>query len=138
MAEESTLVLVKPDAISHCGSIRLMYEHARPPLRIVREVFWGSFPLVLAEALYVEHVGEDFYPRLIAHVANRPVLAFRVTGESAVARVRELNGATDPLKAATGTIRRHFGSGLPANAVHGSASLEEAAEELRLIFGQYR
>lgn len=87
------------------------------------------------EDFYGEHKGKGFFDDLCAYIAGGPVLAVRLERADAVAKLRELIGATDPAKAAIGTIRDIFGASLQNNAVHASANAEDAARELGIIFG---
>jgi nucleoside-diphosphate kinase len=89
----------------------------------------------LVEEFYGEHRGKPFFEDLVAYITSGPVVCVRLEREEAVARLRELIGATNPAEAATGTIRFLYGDSLSANAVHASANPEDAARELALIFG---
>lgn len=88
----------------------------------------------LAAQHYAEHRDKPFYPELIAFITSGPVVAMVVEGRDAVSVVRNLMGATDPVKAAPGTIRGDFGLELTENVVHGSDSPESAAREIGLYF----
>jgi nucleoside-diphosphate kinase len=90
----------------------------------------------LAAAHYAEHRGKDFFVRLVSFITSGPTLALVVEGESAVTVVRATMGATDPAKAAPGTIRGDLGLSMPDNLVHGSDSPESAARELALWFDE--
>ena len=87
------------------------------------------------EDFYGEHKGKGFFEDLCDYIAGGPVVAVRLERDDAVAKLRELIGATDPAKAAIGTIRDIFGASLQNNAVHASANPEDAARELGIIFG---
>lgn len=87
------------------------------------------------EDFYGEHKGKGFFADLCEYIAGGPVVAVRLERADAVAKLRELIGATDPAKAAIGTIRDIFGASLQNNAVHASANPEDAARELGIIFG---
>lgn len=87
------------------------------------------------ERFYAEHQGKEFFPRLVDYIASGPVLAIRLEGPEAVRRLRELVGATNPANAACGTIRSLYGRSLTQNAVHASATPEDAARELEIVFG---
>ena len=89
----------------------------------------------LVEEFYGEHRGKPFYDDLVAYITSGPVVCVRLEREEAVARLRELIGATNPAEAATGTIRFLYGESLSNNAVHASANPADAARELGLIFG---
>lgn len=85
-------------------------------------------------AHYAEHEGKPYYPGLCADLLSGTVVALDLEGEDAVARIRLLNGATDPAAAAEGTLRRQFGLGVPCNSVHGADSVEAAARERQIWF----
>ena len=89
----------------------------------------------LVEEFYGEHRGKPFYRDLVDYITGGAVVAVRLQREEAVAALRELIGATDPAKAAVGTIRRLYGASLQNNAVHASANPQDAAREIGLIFG---
>lgn len=89
----------------------------------------------LVEDFYGEHKERPFYGDLCDYITSGPIVAIRLERENAVAALRELIGATNPVEAATGTIRDLFGASLQNNAVHASANPEDAARELALIFG---
>ena len=133
MAVERTLVLVKPDAVRRglCGEIVARLERRGLALRGAKLV---QVDEELAAAHYAEHAGKDFFARLVSFITSGPPLALVVEGESAVAVVRSTMGATDPAKAAPGTIRGDLGLSMPDNLVHGSDSPESARRELALWF----
>jgi len=135
MAVERTLVLVKPDAVRRglCGEIISRLERRGLVLRGAKLV---EVDAELAGAHYAEHRGKDFFPRLVAFITSGPTLALVVEGEAAVTVVRATMGATDPAKAAPGTIRGDLGLSMPDNLVHGSDSPESAARELALWFDE--
>src|ERR1700744_5815946 len=87
-----------------------------------------------AEGFYIEHKDRPFFQSLIHFMTSGPVLLMCLEGENAVALNRELMGATDPAKAAAGTIRKDFADSIEANAVHGSDSLQSAERELAYFF----
>jgi nucleoside-diphosphate kinase len=89
----------------------------------------------LVEEFYGEHRDKPFFGDLVEYIISGPVVCIRLEREDAVARLRELIGATNPADAATGTIRFLYGSSLSTNAVHASANAADAARELDLIFG---
>lgn len=134
MTRQSTFVIIKPDAVraGHIGHILSRYEAAGlVPARVeMRRV-----DQELADRHYAEHVDKDFYPQLREFITSGPLVACELVGQQAIERVRELNGATDPGRAATGTIRAEYGSSVRENAVHASDSPQSAARELALWFG---
>ena len=133
MAVERTLVLVKPDAVRRglCGEIIARLERRGLALRGAKLV---QVDQELAGAHYAEHRGKDFFAGLVSFITSGPTLALVVEGESAVSVVRATMGATDPAKAAPGTIRGDLGLSMPDNLVHGSDSPESARRELALWF----
>ena len=133
MAVERTLVLVKPDGVRRglCGEIIARLERRGLALRGAKLV---QVDEELAGAHYAEHRGKDFFAGLVSFITSGPTLALVVEGESAVTVVRTTMGATDPAKAAPGTIRGDLGLSMPDNLVHGSDSLESAKRELALWF----
>lgn len=130
---ERTFVIVKPDAVAdgHVGAILERYEAAQLTIEAMelREIT-GAF----ADRHYASHVGKDYYPDLREFMTEGPLVALVLSGDDAIARVRKLNGATDPAKAESGTIRAEFASTLRRNAVHASDSPETAASEVSLWF----
>ena len=89
----------------------------------------------LVEDFYGEHREKPFFGDLVDYITSGPVVCVHLEREDAVARLRELIGATNPAEAATGTIRFLYGASLSTNAVHASANADDAARELALIFG---
>ena len=130
---ERTFVIVKPDAVAdgHVGAILERYEAAQLTIEAMelREIT-GDF----ADRHYASHVGKDYYPDLREFMTEGPLVALVLSGDDAIARVRKLNGATDPAKAESGTIHAEFASTLRRNAVHASDSPETAASEVSLWF----
>ena len=133
MAVERTLVLVKPDAVRRGLSGEIISRLERRGL-VLRGAKLIRVDEELAGAHYAEHRGKDFFAGLVSFITSGPTLALIVEGESAVTVVRTTMGATDPAKAAPGTIRGDLGLSMPDNLVHGSDSPESAARELALWF----
>ena len=133
MAVERTLTIIKPDAVARgvTGMIIARFEQAG--LKILAAKLVHLTP-EQSGGFYVVHKERPFYPSLCAFMTQGPCLPMVLEAENAVARVRELMGATDPAKAAAGTIRKDFASSIEANAVHGSDSLESAAFEIPFFF----
>lgn len=133
MAVERTLSIIKPDAVGKniIGKIYSRFESNG--LRIV-----ACKMLRLSEAVaggfYAEHRERPFFPALIEFMTSGPVVVQVLEGEGAVAKNRELMGATNPAEAAAGTIRADFASSIDANAVHGSDSTASAAREIAYFF----
>ena len=133
MAIETTLVLVKPDGVSRglAGEVVGRFERRGYELRGARLL---KIPRALAAQHYAEHKGKPFYADLVAFITSGPVLALAVRGESAIAGVRALMGATNPADALPGTIRGDLATELSENVVHGSDSRARARRELALFF----
>ena len=133
MAVERTLSIIKPDATRRnlTGQINAKFE--AKGLRIVAQkrlqLTRGE-----AEAFYAVHKARPFFADLVAFMISGPVVVQVLEGEGAVLLNREVMGATDPKKAAPGTIRRDFAESIEANSVHGSDSAENAATEIAFFF----
>ena len=130
---ERSLVLIKPDAVARglVGTVLARYEAKGLTLRAMelRTVDAG-----LADQHYAEHVERGFYPELRAFITGGPLVALVLAGERAIEAVRALNGATDGVKAAPGTIRGDLCLSGSQNIVHASDSAESAAREIALWF----
>jgi nucleoside-diphosphate kinase len=130
---ERTLVLVKPDAMQRGLASEVLGRFERRGLKMV-----AARMLLIDEALaarhYAEHVGKPFYERLCNFITSGPVIAVVYEAEGAVALARQTIGATDPAKAAPGSIRGDLGINMGRNMVHGSDSPESAAREVALFF----
>jgi nucleoside-diphosphate kinase len=133
MAVESTLVLIKPDGVARGLVGEVVGRIERKGWRIER-LELRTLDRATAEQHYAEHVARPFFGELVAFITSGPLVALRVTGEGAVAGMRTLMGATDPLAAAPGTIRGDLATEIGANIVHGSDSPESAARELGIFF----
>lgn len=133
MAQERTLILLKPDAVQRrlCGRILTRIEErglkllAMKFMRITKE---------LSAQHYAEHVSKPFYPLLEEFITSGPVLAMVVEGPEAVAVVRGMMGKTNGRESAPGTIRGDFGLSRQVNLIHGSDSPEAAAREIAIYF----
>jgi nucleoside-diphosphate kinase len=133
MAVERTLSIIKPDAVGKnvIGEIYARFEKAG--LRIVAaRMQWLSRRD--AEGFYAVHRERPFFKDLVDFMTTGPVMIQVLEGENAIAKNRELMGATDPKKAAAGTIRADFAQSIDANAVHGSDAAETAATEIAYFF----
>src|SRR4051794_16504040 len=133
MAVERTLSIIKPDAVANnvIGQIYARFEKAG--LRIVAaRMLWLS--RAEAEGFYAVHRARPFFGPLVEFMTSGPVMIQVLEGESAIAKNRELMGATDPKKAAPGTIRADFAQSIDANAVHGSDAAETAQVEVAYFF----
>jgi len=135
MAIERTISIVKPDAVAKniIGQIYSRFEQSG--LRIVAAKM-KHLSVREAQDFYAVHKERPFYADLVAFMTSGPVMVQVLEGENAVAKNRELMGATNPKEAAPGTIRADFASSIDANAVHGSDSLANAAIEVAYFFGE--
>jgi len=133
MAIERTLSIIKPDATRRniTGQINARFEEAS--LRIVAQ---RRLRLTheQAEKFYAVHSGRSFFKDLCNFMCSGPIVVQVLEGEGAIARNREIMGATNPVNAAAGTIRKDFGESVEANSVHGSDGPETAAAEIAFFF----
>jgi nucleoside-diphosphate kinase len=136
MATERTLSIIKPDATRRnlTGRINAMLEAAG--LRIVAQKRL-RLTCEQAEAFYAVHRERGFFNDLVKFMTSGPVVVQVLEGEDAVAKNREIMGATNPANAAPGTIRKEFAESIEANSVHGSDSAETAAVEIAFFFAGY-
>jgi nucleoside-diphosphate kinase len=133
MALERTLSIIKPDAVNKnvVGQILARFEAAGLRIVAARMMFLSRAE---AEGFYAVHRGRPFFTDLVQFMTSGPVLVQVLEGDNAIARNRELMGATDPKKAAKGTIRADFAASIDANAVHGSDAPETAQTEIGYFF----
>lgn len=131
---EQTFVMVKPDGVQRklVGEIISRLERKGFILRAAKMM---QIDAELAGRHYAEHQGKPFFPGLVEFISSGPVVAMVWEGENAVAAVRKLMGATDPLEAAPGTIRGDLAAVMSENLIHGSDSPEAARREIGLFFG---
>lgn len=135
MAIERTLSITKPDAVAKnvIGEIYSRFE--KNGLQIVAAKML-QLSRAQAEGFYAEHKGRPFFPALIEFMTSGPVTVQVLEGEGAIAKNRELMGATNPQEAAAGTIRADFAQSIDANAVHGSDSAQSAVREISYFFAE--
>ena len=135
MAEERTLSIIKPDAVAKnvIGEIYSRFE--KGGLRIVAARMM-HLTREQAEGFYAVHRERPFFADLVAFMISGPVMVQVLEGENAIARNREIMGATNPKEAAPGTIRADFASSIDENAVHGSDAAETAQNEIAFFFGE--
>lgn len=133
MAVERTLSIIKPDAVGKnvVGEIYTRFEKAGLKVVAARMMHLSQ---AQAEAFYGEHKARPFFKALVDFMISGPVMVQALEGENAVAKNRELMGATDPKKADQGTIRADFAASIDENAVHGSDSATAAAREVAFFF----
>lgn len=133
MAVESTLLIVKPDAVRRGLIGEVLARIERKGLRI-REMRMMRIDRELAEEHYGEHRGKPFFEELVDFITSGDVVVARVEGEQAISVLRALMGPTDPAQAPPGTIRGDLGLRITENLVHGSDSPGSAERELKLFF----
>ena len=133
MAVERTLSIIKPDAVAKnvIGEIYARFERAGLKIIAARMAHLSRKD---AEGFYAVHRGRPFFKDLVDFMVSGPVMVQVLEGEGAIVKNRDLMGATDPKKAAAGTIRADFAQSIDANAVHGSDSAENARIEVAYFF----
>ena len=132
---ERTLVIIKPDAVQRGLIGEIVRRFERRGLRIAA-MKMIQISTDLAERHYAVHKGKPFYEGLIRYITSAPVVVMVLEGNRAIEIVRSTMGATDPAKAAPGTIRADLGMDIGRNLVHGSDSPETAAFEIPLFFAE--
>lgn len=135
MALEQTLSIIKPDAVgkNHIGDIIARFE--KGGLKVVAAKML-HLTQAEAEGFYAVHKDRPFFKDLVSFMITGPVLAMVLEGDNAIAKNRDLMGATDPKKAAPGTIRADFAKTIDENAVHGSDAPETAKSEIAYFFNK--
>ena len=133
MAVERTLSIIKPDAVAKnvIGQIYARFEQAGLKVIASRMMHLSD---AQAKAFYAVHKDRPFFGDLVRFMISGPVMVQALEGENAIAKNRDLMGATDPKKAAKGTIRADFADSIDANAVHGSDAAETARGEIAFFF----
>jgi nucleoside-diphosphate kinase len=130
---DRTLILVKPDAFARGLTGEIIARFERKGLRIAA-LRYLQMSEDLAQRHYAEHEGKPFFGELVAFITSGPLVALVLEGYQAVVAARQVIGATNPLEAATGSIRGDFALEVGQNLVHGSDSDESAAREVALFF----
>ncbi len=133
MALERTLSIIKPDATRSNITGQINARLGAVGLRIIAQKRL-RMTRAQAEAFYEVHKDQPFYDSLCRFMSSGPVVVQVLEGENAIAKNREVMGATDPAEAAPGTIRKDFGESIEANSVHGSDSIETAEREIAFFF----
>jgi nucleoside-diphosphate kinase len=133
MAVERTLSIIKPDATRRNITGQIIARLEAAGLRVVAQRRM-QLSRDQAEKFYAVHKGRAFFNDLCAFMTTGPVVVQVLEGENAIARNREVMGATNPANAAPGTIRKDFGESIEANSVHGSDSAETATREIAFFF----
>jgi nucleoside diphosphate kinase (EC 2.7.4.6) len=130
---ERTFSIVKPDAVAakQTGAIIQMILDAGLTVKGMKMI---QLTRAQAEGFYAVHSARPFFKDLVEYMISGPVVVSCLEGENAIARYRDLMGATDPAKAAEGTIRKRFGKSIEANACHGSDAVETAKVEVSYFF----
>jgi len=133
MATETTFSIIKPNAVKKnaVGSIIQMFEKNGLKVAAMKLT---KIEKAKCEQFYAEHKERPFFGELVSFMTSGPVVLMALKGENAVLRNREIMGATDPKKAAPGTVRALFGDNVGENAVHGSDSPASAERELKIFF----
>jgi nucleoside-diphosphate kinase len=131
--QERTLSIIKPDAVAKHGIGPILARIEQGGLRVVAGRYL-RLSRKEAEAFYAVHQSRPFYGDLCTFMSSGPVFVSVLEGEGAIARYREVLGATDPAKAAAGTVRKDFGTDVEKNAAHGSDAPETAKVEIGFFF----
>ena len=133
MAVERTLSIIKPDATRRnlTGQIAAKFEAAGLRIIASRRIRLSE---AQAQAFYAVHAARPFYKSLVDFMISGPVVVQVLEGENAIAKNREVMGATNPANAAPGTVRKDFAESIEANSVHGSDAVETAMHEIRFFF----
>ena len=136
MTEQRTLSIIKPDAVEarKIGAIIARLEEEGFTVVAMKRI---HLTRAQAEGFYAEHRGRGFFDELCTFMSRGPIVVMALQREDAVAKYREVIGATDPAKAAEGTIRKLYGANVGENAVHGSDKPETAAREIGYFFSGY-
>jgi len=132
---EQTLSIIKPDAVAKnvVGQILARFEAADLRIAATKKIQLSQAD---AEAFYAVHAERPFFKDLVEFMISGPVVVTVLEGENAMAKNRDLMGATNPAEAEAGTIRADFAESIDANAVHGSDSVENATNEINFFFAQ--
>ena len=132
---EQTLSIIKPDAVAKnvVGKILSRFEDANLRIAATKKIQLSQAD---AEAFYAVHAERPFFKDLVDFMISGPVVVTVLEGENAMQKNRDLMGATNPKEAQAGTIRADFAESIDANAVHGSDSVENAANEINFFFAQ--
>ena len=128
-----TLAIIKPDAV-HAGNAGKVLAHLEAEGFMIRGLKVLHLTVAQARAFYAVHRERSFYGSLVAFMTEGPVVPVALERGNAVARLREVMGATDVAEAAAGTIRNLYGTSIERNAIHGSDSEENALQELAFFF----
>ena len=130
---EQTLSIIKPDAVERDLESKIKFFFKKNGLQILKSKK-VEISREEAEEFYKVHRTKSFFNDLCDYLSSGPIIAMVLEGESAISKNRELMGATDPLKANEGTLRKMYGIAIDKNSVHGSDSLQNAGVEIRFFF----
>jgi nucleoside-diphosphate kinase len=133
---EHTLAIIKPDAVSR-GLVGKILARAEEQGFRVRALKLVQLSKQTAQEFYRVHAERPFYESLTTYMSSGPVVPMLLERDDAIQSLRDLMGATDPQKAATGTIRRDYGENIERNAIHGSDAAATAAVEIPFFFNQF-
>ncbi len=133
MSVERTLSMIKPDAVAarHAGDILAMIEAAGFKILAMRMTRLSD---AQAREFYAVHKARPFFGGLVKFMTEGPIVVMALEREDAIRKLRDLMGATDPAKAAEGTVRKRFATDIERNCIHGSDAAETAEQELRFFF----
>jgi nucleoside-diphosphate kinase len=132
---ERTFIMIKPDGVQRglIGKVMERFETRGMKIAAMKLI---QVTDKLAKEHYAEHLGKDFYPRLIAYIKSGPVVVGVIEAPDAVAQVRKMVGATNPAKADVGTIRQTWGQDIAFNIIHASDSVQSAEREIAIYFSK--
>lgn len=133
MTKQRTFSMIKPDATARSITGKINSKFEDQGLKIVAQKR-TRLSRLQAREFYAVHKDRPFYEELVEYMVSGPVVAQVLEGDNAVAKAREIMGATDPSKAAPGTIRKDFAENIERNSIHGSDSAENAEKEIRFFF----
>jgi len=130
---EQTLIVLKPDAVERnlIGEILSRFEKSNFSIVKLQKL---NYSKEMAESFYLVHKEKPFFGELVSYISSSPVVAAVLEGENVIEKVREINGATDPKKAAKGSIRGDFGVSITKNTVHASDSPQSFEKEVKVVF----
>ena len=135
MAQERTLSIIKPDAVSNNVVVDIVSRFENAGLKVIA-MRMERLSQERAKGFYAEHDGKPFFKDLVSFMTSGPVVLQVLEGENAIVRNRELMGSTNPQEAEQGTIRADFAKSIDANAVHGSDSPASAIREIEFFFSE--
>jgi nucleoside-diphosphate kinase len=136
MAVERTLSIIKPDAVekAHIGGVISLIQSSGLKVKAMKMLHLSRGQ---AEGFYAVHKQRPFFGELVEFMTRSPVVVMCLEGENAIAKYRDVMGATDPAKAAPNTLRKRFGANIGENACHGSDAADTAAFEIAYFFPGY-